>query len=294
MKVVKFKAGFGNQLFQFAFAEYLRVIKGYSEIYIDYSWVRKWYSKKSQDFVEVSFIERMNVDLNIGNTKKILRTFYYNPFHPRSKKYKLVLALHHYLNPFYYFEKSRSYKEKLNTKRILYFDGYWQTYKYLEPIRELLLEYFMPKREFQVKVSDEVRQLEDSNSVFIGVRKGDYVKQEGRFGILDDKYYSVAIQEIKNRIDNPVFYVFSDDINWVKANMFKSESVIYLNDNNTYNDYEEFQLMSLCKHAIIPNSTFHWWAAWLIKNKNKLVVAPKNWFNDGTKIEIIPPKWIRL
>ena len=114
-------------------------------------------------------------------------------------------------------------------------------------------------------------------------------------GVCSLDYYKISISKIASLLDNPHFYIFSDDIEWVRSNLFMEYPFTYVS-NGVYKDYEELVLMSSCKHNIIANSTFSWWAAWLNKNQNKIVVAPSKWFNDKTYSEnnLVPKKWIRI
>ena len=90
------------------------------------------------------------------------------------------------------------------------------------------------------------------------------------------------------------FYIFSNDIEWVKSNMNFDQKVTYFDNKNGIDDFEELFIMASCKHAIIPNSTFHWWGARMISNPEKIVICPEKWFADNKKIDIIPPSWIRI
>ena len=80
----------------------------------------------------------------------------------------------------------------------------------------------------------------------------------------------------------------SDDVEWVKQNIHFNVPVVFREGEMVGNAHEEIAFMRACKHAIIPNSTFHWWGAWLIDNEDKIVISPKPWFADGTDIDIIP------
>ena len=102
---------------------------------------------------------------------------------------------------------------------------------------------------------------------------------------------------MKEKIDNPLFVVFSDDIEWVKENMDFGASAIY--EDGTDPLYEKIRLMSSCKHFIISNSTFSWWVQYLSTNKKKIVIAPKKWKNiaykkDTGKLDIYEDFWILL
>jgi hypothetical protein len=101
-------------------------------------------------------------------------------------------------------------------------------------------------------------------------------------------YYPKAITFIKDKIDNPTFLVFSDDVEWVKKNMEIGERVIYVSDMG-FKDYEELAIMKHCRHNIIANSTFSYWAAYLNANPDKIVICPKRW-----KSEIIPSEWRKI
>jgi len=84
------------------------------------------------------------------------------------------------------------------------------------------------------------------------------------------------------KIDNPHFYIFSDDIEWAKANISVDRPIDFLSHNDASKNYEDLRLMSQCKHHIIANSSFSWWGAWLGKNKDQIVIAPRKWFKIDT------------
>jgi hypothetical protein len=109
-------------------------------------------------------------------------------------------------------------------------------------------------------------------------------------------YYHSAIKTITEQVENPHFFIFSDDLDWVKDNLdfIDNKTFIELDENTP--DHEEMFLMSQCKHNIIANSSFSWWGAWLNQNMDKIVIAPKKWFNDTTKdtSDLIPNTWVRL
>jgi hypothetical protein len=139
-------------------------------------------------------------------------------------------------------------------------------------------------------------RLESSNAVSLHIRRGDYVddvknKYLLTFGL---EYYNEAVSYIKQTVVDPVFYIFSDDIDWAKNNLKIGEAIFVSSPD--IKDYEELVLMSKCKHNIIANSSFSFWGAWLNQNFNKIVIAPKKWSNKFVKqySNIAPPDWIRL
>ncbi len=135
------------------------------------------------------------------------------------------------------------------------------------------------------------------DSISIHFRRADYLKHEisETIGVQPLEYYYKAMSFIKTKVNNPHIFIFSDDIDWVRNNLKCDLNVSYVS-NNELKDYEELLLMSKCQHNIIANSSFSWWGAWLNKNDDKIVVAPKKWFNNSvinTK-DLIPIDWITI
>ena len=97
------------------------------------------------------------------------------------------------------------------------------------------------------------------------------------------------------RVENPVYYIFSNDIEWCKKNIvWGVRDVRFREKEMQTNDFEELILMSSCKHAIIVNSSFNWWGATLIRNIEKIVCCPEKWWFDDKPIDIIPENWVRI
>jgi len=97
---------------------------------------------------------------------------------------------------------------------------------------------------------------------------------------------------IQSKVNSPVYYIFSDEIDWVKQN-FKIENATYVSGLKSHEDLE---LMKNCKHNITANSSFSWWGAWLNNNPAKIVIAPKQWFKDSSvnTIDLIPASWHKI
>ena len=181
----------------------------------------------------------------------------------------------------------------------LYISGYWQSEKYFLSIAPIIREHFSfatQMSENNQRIASEIRR---QNSVSLHVRRGDYVSNETNLdthGACSLEYYDDAIKYISTRNTQLEFYIFSDDIQWVKENLNIDRPHQYINHNQGMESYNDMRLMSLCKHHIIANSSFSWWAAWLCSNASKTVVAPKRWFvkqNIDTK-DITPDSWVRL
>jgi hypothetical protein len=131
------------------------------------------------------------------------------------------------------------------------------------------------------------------NPVFIHVRRGDYCGLNG--WLLEKEYYIRAVQYIKEHVKNPTFFVFSDaDEDYIKNNFKIGCEYEYVGTHNadTNQSFRDMHLMSLCQHAIIANSSFSWWGAWLMKNKNKVVCMPTPWIEPFTGS--ICDNWVKI
>ena len=138
--------------------------------------------------------------------------------------------------------------------------------------------------------------ISQTNSVSLHIRRGDYVsnqKTNQTHGTCDLDYYQRCITEIEKEVENPYFFVFSDEIEWVKENLKINHPAEYVDQNTGDKSYEDMRLMSQCKHNVIANSSFSWWGAWLNSYPDKIVFAPKRWFasdKHNTK-DLIPEGW---
>ncbi len=111
-----------------------------------------------------------------------------------------------------------------------------------------------------------------------------------------NEYYTNAVKYLSQKIDDLKLFIFSDEPGWVKNNLRFNQETYYIENNTVDNSYEDFRLMSFCKHNIIANSSFSWWAAWLNDNPDKIIIAPIRWFNvkDIDTSDLIPEEWIKM
>jgi hypothetical protein len=179
-----------------------------------------------------------------------------------------------------------------------YLSGYWQTEKYFADVAHEIRADFAFKPAMNAKNAELTQQINKVNAVSLHVRRGDYAnnaKNLATHGLCSLDYYQAAIQRIANQIECPHFFVFSDDIAWVKSNLKIDFSHQFVDHNHAAESYNDMRLMSLCKHNIIANSSFSWWGAWLNSNVDKIVIAPKQWFATQTNTQdLIPQSWVRL
>lgn len=294
MKIVKLKGGIGNQLFQYVFAKYLEMKCDAEKVYLDLS----AYGNKGRDAnFRRPIIFRLNVSLEAAEESEISKICIFR--HIRTSPniiYKFFIILETLFNKNYYLQKRR-HREFEEAMQYKYYDGYWQSYQYVENMKNVIKKEFYPRTGISTAVMEEMQNNAKESLVFVGIRRGDYIKKKNRkrYGVLTEEWYRSAMGIISKKVADPVFYVFSNDIEWVKTNMnFKPYTIRYRENEKQLDDLEELFVMSSCCHAIISNSTFYWWGAWLIDNPDKIVIAPRNWFADGTKSDIVPPEWIKI
>ncbi|MCM1264050.1 MAG: alpha-1,2-fucosyltransferase [Butyrivibrio sp.] len=157
-------------------------------------------------------------------------------------------------------------------KASLYLEGYWQHYRYFDSYHDLLCKEFQLKEEF---ISEQCRhliqQVQAEDSVAVHIRRGDY---EAAW-LLNDDYYHNAFAFISSKLKNPRYYIFCEDIPYIKEHYGYLTNAVFVTGSFSLSDMEEFWLMSKCRHQIIANSTFSWWAAYLNTTSGKIVVAPE-------------------
>ena len=179
-----------------------------------------------------------------------------------------------------------------STSRNRFVLGYWQSWKI---VRDTSIFKFREER-----LSEKTKKIqqcaESCNSVSLHVRRGDYVSSGNLNlygGICTPHYYEEAIRYMCEHVQEPVFYVFSNDISWVRVNL-KIPNAVYVTHNQGADSWQDMYLMSKCKHHIIANSTFSWWGAYLNRDKQKLVVCPPKLTNRGDSPNLFPKEWIKI
>lgn len=194
-----------------------------------------------------------------------------------------------------YFMRQGYYPLKKTNSKDKIVIGYFESAKYFNHIREKILEEFTPKYEKIDKNLDLYSQIENSESVCITIRRGDFITDENarkNHYICTPEYFYKAISLMQERNKNARFFVFSDDIEWVKTNMKFPENTMFESGNDPV--WEKLRLMYSCKHFIISNSTFSWWAQYLSRNEEKIVIAPNRWRNLGYSKDVYDEKWILI
>ena len=171
------------------------------------------------------------------------------------------------------------------------FIGNFESPKYFNEIKETILKEFTPVHDKLEKNVSLYKKIETTESVCISIRRGDFLTEKNKKAhyVCTERYFSRAIEKINEKVKNPRFFIFSDDIKWVKENMQFPEGTEFETGDDPV--WEKLRLMYECKHFIISNSTFSWWAQYLSRNENKVVIAPTIWKNSYQNDDIYEDSW---
>lgn len=279
--ISKSKGGLGNQMFQYAVGRNLAIRNN---------------SKLIQDLTELEKDAKRNYELGIFNIdwQKI------TPARVKKPRKALILLLSKVLKKTnsYIVQMDNYYNPRvLQSRGNVVLDGYWQSEKYFEEIEDTIRREFTIKTEADKKNKSMLEKIKSTNSVCLHVRRGDYVhesKASKLHGTCTLEYYKKSIELMNGKLSQPTYFIFSDDIIWTKKNLKIEKPAIFVDINSSGKSYEDLRLMSNCNHFIIANSTFSWWAAWLSGNSDKIICAPKRWFNTQEEGDIVPKEWIRV
>ena len=289
-RTIYFQGGLGNQMFQYAFYRYLEHV-GERDVVV---------SLASPSLNRHQGFELFRIFPNINqNPPKIVSSWVKNTY------YNIVFGVRNrvqYAHPYLLFENMDTNldAEHLNLHNARLLMGYWQNNFYSEQVRDILLKdfSFKPFEEAEnIQLAKLIKTVE--NPVSLHIRRGDYFQKNLQVvygSVCSLTYYKNAISYLQHHVNNPVFFVFSDDPDWVKANLH-IENAHYIAHNKGANAFRDMQLMSLCKHHVIANSSFSWWGAWLNPNPEKIIVAPDKWYNkpkDQTLQHLSNEKWILM
>ena len=300
MKIVNIIGGLGNQMFQYAFAVTLQE-KWKDEVKIDTHHYHYIFSKTfhGNNFYHNGFeINKIfpNAKLEVASPWDILKVSYYMPNFKISRVVRKLMPVRksEYIQPA---KQAYSFAPEALQSEAGYFEGYWMAYKYFESYREKIQEIYS----FPLFTTEENKSytniMSNGNSVTIHVRRGDYVKLGAFANICTLDYYRKAIAIARQHIDQPEFFVFSNDQEWCVENLkdaFGDATVHFVNNNRGSESYRDMQLMSMARCNIMANSSFSWWGAFLNAREDQIVIAPHKWMNDRDCSNIYSDDWIKI
>lgn len=318
MIYIDFNGRCGDQFFQYAFARNIQLhIKNNEAMSFNFFNQERWRKKLNdpsfrnnlEDFCVVPNISYVNEKTNLDRfgSKKQKKIF---------SRYRFVKKLSNKLKMK---KLAKWYHRKMQRNGIYYDDDYFKLYSYPKHTCNIFIRgYFENYKNFygnsvltehlyselvaNLKINEDnkemLQQIKNTNSICVSLRSwkeiGDNSKVYNSRMICGKDYYFNAIDIMKKRFPDSTFFIFSDDLDWAKDILKKYEdcSFVFEKSNNSISD--KILLMSSCKHFIIANSSFSWWAQYLSRNPNKTVISPDHWYNDSDDTRIINPEWIVL
>lgn len=277
MIIVQLMGGHSNQMFQYATARSL-AIQHNTKLLLSMEWFKHMEGVKSPRVFELDGYNIIDTVYKPTITKRLI-----------NRATGLV----------YYEEKNALYDPSLSKLGSnVYLHGNFQSEKYFKDIRPTLLQDFSYKELPSKKNAQLLKEIEaHPQAVSLHIRRGDYVqdaKVSQVHGMAELDYYVKALKHLKKTVKNPKLYVISNDVEWCKQNLKFDAEMVIVDNNNT--GAEDMRLMRACKHNILANSSFSWWGAWLNENPDKIIIAPKKWYNDTSisTADLIPDNWVKL
>ncbi|MBN1696631.1 MAG: alpha-1,2-fucosyltransferase [Spirochaetales bacterium] len=294
MIITHIKGGLGNQMFQYAMGRALS-LRLKTNLKLDLSWYERNNNKSQYGLhifsMDVDTAARKEIEAFAGNfrnpvLKKINRMI--NKYLPVPRK-RFIIE-----------KKDKAFDPAMlaiNDQVLL--EGYWQSEHYFKDAEMELRKDFSFSINPLKTQKEILHKIASMNSVCLHFRRGDYyqnIKTEKIFGTCGIDYYVQAVRFIASRIKDPFFFIFSNDLDWVKSNFKIDFPMHFMYPVSHDATFDDFYAMSHCKHFIIANSTFSWWGAWLSKNTKKIVIVPRRWNNRGDKAnkDRHPNAWIQL
>lgn len=291
----------GNQLFMYAAAEALRQERGnHEEIIInDFDIIQTGWMKnqlKDYDLCNVRFVSNdYHEELKKPTFQMLLLRLYYDFI--ISKDYSSKYVSEKKMQPLFnknglmICQNGYIMQSKMESKKNIFLLGYFQSENYFFNHRSYILNSIDLFEKLNYNEKNVVQKLSNCNSVCISIKVESNAENES-YGVCKKEYWKKAISFIKEKVENPVFYLCSDDIEYVHNNNIidcgNSEVIDQIHGSSTAHT---LCVMSKCKHFIISNSSFSWWAQYLNQSSDKIVVAPSKWMNIDMPIDIYQDGW---
>lgn len=299
MIIVRIKGGLGNQMFQYAMARRFQIKYGIDKIGLDLTVIGK---DQLRDFGlhRFSFFDKVEVVQNKNNRQRLQESlarrlvFYFIAGRQEWTAGRREDFWSGFFALFGVIQRDHSLAQDkflLGLHKNIYMNGWFQEAEMLQPIRDILLEDFRWK---PTDISDTpvCRQILSNNAVCVHIRRGDYVNNP-IFDVCGDSYYYKAMKYMKETVRDPVFYVFSDAVDEIEGTMSFPCPVVYV--RGRHQDYEDLYLMKNCRHFIMSNSTYSWWAQFLGQADDKIVIAPKKWcLTEDMSVGVYMKDWILM
>ena len=283
MVITKITNGMGNQMFQYAAAR-AHAARNETTVGLDLMW---FLYNKARKYGLSCF----NLSGKHASLLHILRLRGMT-----LKDWKQSIASDR-LSSTHYVERGLSFDPTvLKLPKKVYLQGYFQSERYFIDQEQVIREDFQFLRPLPNSCQAVLAKALSTDSISMHIRRTDYLTAGLDQYVLSMDYYARALEHICNKLAKPHVFVFSDDPNWAFANLHLQIPMTIVS-NSQMRDYEELQLMSMCKNHIIANSSFSWWGAWLASGNEKIVIAPEHWMAEHSAIDsrdLVPTNWKRM
>lgn len=280
MIIVKIWGGIGNQLFQYVFGQYLHYMFHQEVCYDDNSFI-------STDKLRKRELDALDADIKWDNHCTFSKY--------RGVKGRLLRYLYQMNPKYHYIGLDESVPSVVNPSDDYFFQGYWQDYKYYSWLVDNAPLFKIQSKEWPVELEDLRREISSCpQSVSVHVRRGDYFSPENIsvYGVCTEHYFNEAMEIMKEKITGAKFFVFTDDIDWTKDHLRFDKDVVIV-PNYEISQFAYIELMSLCKHHIISNSSFSWWGAVLNEQKGSIAISPSKWKLTSNET-IALDRWMKI
>lgn len=289
MIITKITSGLGNQLFQYALGRHLALVNKTS-LWADLRYFNQEYAT---DTIRKFKLDRFDVQYNLLDS---------SPWLYASKATRLL--------------PERSLRPLVDTRyeADFHFDpavirpaapltilwGFWQSENYFAQSTPQIRQDLTFNRSLASSFLAYKQQIGEAETpISVHIRRGDYVTHpefSQSFGFVGLSYYEMALAHLQGYFPRATLFFFSDEPDWVRAHIRTDLPHVFVQNSGPDADVDDLQLMSLCHHHIIANSSFSWWGAWLNPHPDKVVIAPKRWFANkpwDTK-DLVPGGWLRM
>lgn len=299
MIILTLRCGLGNQLFEYAYARHLMHKLGEKKIYLDLSIYKHEPDGRKYKLEHFTLPDDTVVLTGLRwvyhklKRRIIIKTCAYKVIRKKMDRKRLLFE-----QGIYDWNFDRN--DSVFQGKTHYLHGIFQNHWYFDYMRdEIKACYQLKETSLNQANAEMLQKIETTEAVCVHIRRGDYVSSERwskELLICDETYYLKGISYIRERIPKAVFYIFSnshEDILSIKEDYNLPEGVVFIDMHNS--DIDDFRLMCKCKHFILSNSSFSWWAQYLSDHCDGIVVAPSYWDTQKNHYEgIYMDNWVEI
>jgi hypothetical protein len=293
--IVSLYGGLGNQLFQYAVARAIS-FRFNSPLVLDLTWFNEVLHQSGMTVRKYALAPfDLPVQLQSSTTAP-------NKFSQIQSTLRSLISRRlgiHFGEKRYAESSFRFDKDVLNLQPPVWLSGYWQSHYYFDDVANIIRKDLSITCTLSKNSAEILKKISNTDSICVHVRRGDYVTNKSAslfHGLCTLEYYLKGVKLVTQGLKHPHGFVFSDDPEWVKANLDIGIDFTVVDVNGPDDAHQDLWLMSACKHFVIANSSLSWWGAWLGNDAEKRVIYPNRWFTDSTinTSDLFPEEWISL